>query len=243
MPACTNAVDFLILCRWSVHPARGAAFRRRRSEVDPVKQSFEGRVVDLHVLRSVLRSLRQLERVLALAIEDEESAAPRLVADPLRREARQAFERVPHVDRLQSHVDRHARRDHLSPPSAATTSASNFASNPASTRTRACPTSTTIPASTGAAHAFGTNRRNRGCSARPSRLDHQRSVDPSYPLPCAKTSAVSPLVRHATTRFVHIASVVIVALMDANLRPSGGQRKDRARAAGTKIYAYMVWYN
>ena len=50
-----------ILCRRSVHAARDAAFRRRRARVDPVEQRFERRVVDLHVLRSVRRSLRQLE--------------------------------------------------------------------------------------------------------------------------------------------------------------------------------------
>ena len=103
---------------------------------------------------------------------------------------------------------------------------------------RALPTSTTSSAAdvTGVAFAFGTRRRNRGASARVSRLDHTCSVDAAYPWRCANSCAVSPRARPARTRSAYFASVFFVApaivVMPGILSPTTRPWGDGASRSG-----------
>src|SRR5262249_3891567 len=109
---------------------------------------------------------RDFYRRSALADEDEQGAAPRVVAEALVHEAGEPLEAIAKVDGVEREEDRNASGDHRAPPSARTTSASSAGSKPGATRTRASPTSrTSSSAGTLGVGLVGTSCTTRGASA------------------------------------------------------------------------------
>jgi hypothetical protein len=87
----------------------------------------------------------------------------------------------------------------------------------------------------GAAAGRGTSSRNGTEGARPSRLDHHRSVLAENASPDAKASAVRPLARHAPARSRHRCTVwgaapavflEETAAMPSTVHPAKAQRKN-----------------